>query len=102
MKNLMFCISLVCLLALGTIPAIGAKRKKLIKSEAQISAVSSDSISVKVGHAVHSYKIDGHTVIHVDDKKANAKDLKKGMHAEVTESQLAPGTASSIEATTGW
>ena len=70
-----------------------------VNTETTISAISKDSISVKSGQATHTYKISSQTTIHVDGRKADAKDLKKGMHAEITASQLDVNTASAIEAT---
>ena len=100
MKYLLLCITFLCLLAAGTGP-VQASHKKKVRTEATITAVSNNSISVKSGHATHTFKISGQTTIHVDGLKVTAKDLKKGMHAEVTASLIAPGAASAIEASTG-
>jgi len=98
LKHLLPCIALLCLLAVGTAPANAARRQRKVTAETTISAISKDSISIKSGHATHTFKISSQTAIHVDGMKAEAKDLKKGMHAEVTTSQLDPNTASAIEA----
>jgi hypothetical protein len=98
MKTLLLCITFLCLLAMGTSPAHARKK---VHADATITAVSSDSITVKTGHATHHYKITSQTLIHVDGTKAVAKDLKKGMHAAVTASQIDASTASAIEASNG-
>lgn len=95
MKPLLLLITLLCLLVDGTIPA---NAQNHIKTSASIVAVSKKSISVKSGHLTHTYKISTTTAIHLDGRKVNAKDLRKGMHADVTVSQLDPTTASAIEA----
>jgi hypothetical protein len=99
MKNLLLCITFLCLLAVGTVPAHA--KKKLVHADATITAVSDNSISVKTGHAAHTYKITSQTLIHVDGTKATAKDLKKGMHAAVTASQLDASVASAVDASNG-
>lgn len=99
MKHLLLCLTLLCLLSAGPTPAFAARRPKKVNTETTISAISKDSISVKSGQATHTYKISSQTTIHVDGRKADAKDLKKGMHAEITASQLDVNTASAIEAT---
>ncbi len=98
MKRLILCITLLSLSFAGINSANAARHRKIFKTETTISAVSSTSISLKSGSATHIYKISSHTVIHVDGVKAEAKDLQKGMRAEVTTSQLEPGTASAVEA----
>jgi hypothetical protein len=99
MKHLLLCITLLSFLAACTVPAHAYRRPGAkTSSEAKITAVSGDSITVQNGKASHTYKISSQTTIHVDGRKADHKDLKKGMHAEVTTSQLDPNTASAIEA----
>ena len=98
MKTLLLCITFLCVLAVGTGPAHARKK---VNAAATIIAVSDNSISVKTGHATHTYKISSQTAIHVDGAKAAAKDLKKGMHAAVTSSQLDASAASAIDASTG-
>jgi len=94
MKNLLLCITLLCLLVAGTIPANG----KTFRTESRITQVSAHSISVNVGHAKHTYKITGETAIRLDGRKASARELRKGMAAEVTASQINPKIAIEIEA----
>ena len=101
MKHLLLCLTLLCLLVAGVTPANAARHRKIVKTESTITAVSGHSISVKTGSAHHTYKISSQTAIHLNGAKASAKDLKKGMHAEITASQLAPGAASAIEASSG-
>jgi len=98
MKNLLLCITILCLLAVGTVPAHARKK---VHADATITAVSDNSISVKTGHAAHTYKITSQTLIRVDGRKVTAKDLKKGMHAAVTASQIDVNTASAIDASNG-
>jgi ligand-binding sensor domain-containing protein len=98
MKHLLLCITLVSLIAAGATSAWGARHPKVATAEAKITAISKDSITVQSGKASHTYKISSQTTIHVDGRKAEAKDLKKGMHADVTTSQLDVNTASAIEA----
>src|SRR5207253_689883 len=97
MKHLLFCITLLCLLVAGASPAQG----KVFKTDSRITAISKNRISVKVGHAKHSYKITSQTLIQLDGIKVNARALKKGMHADVTPSQIDRNTAVSIEASGG-
>jgi hypothetical protein len=97
MKHLLLCITVLYLLIVGTSPAQG----KNFKTDSRITAISKDSISVKVGHATHSYKITTQTLIQLDGAKAHHGDLKKGMHAEVTASQIDRNTAVAIEASSG-
>ena len=87
---------LLSLFLIAIAPAISMA--KVFKTESRIVVVSPHSITVAIGHAKHSYKITKETAIHVDGVKAGAKALKKGMHAEVTDSLLSPRTAASIEA----
>ena len=98
MKRLLLCIALAFLLPLNI---ASAKRSKRIDSGEKITAVSGSSITVKAGSAPQIFKISGNTVIHLDGRKVTAKDLHKGMHAQVTPSQLDPTTASAIEASDG-
>ena len=96
MKQILLCIALA--LFLPTNPA-SAKR---IDSAGKITAVSKSSVTVKIGRAAHTYKISSTTAIHLDGRKVDAKDLHKGMHADVTVSQLDPTAASAIEARNGY
>ena len=98
MKHLLLCNTVLCLFILGNTPAHAARHRKIIKTETTITAVSNTSISLKSGGATHTYKISSKTTIYLDGMKVGASDLKKGMHAEVTMSQLDPNTASAIEA----
>jgi hypothetical protein len=95
---------LVCLLSIFLFsPASGrvVKGAKVHASGAKITAVSANSISVLTGKSTHTYKISGQTLIEVDGRKAGANALHKGMLAEVTPSSLDPGTAMSVEASSG-
>ena len=71
---------------------------KIHASEATITSVSSDSISVGNGKSSQSYKISGSTQIRLDGRRVSANELRSGMRADVTASQLDPGSAMSIEA----
>ena len=98
MKHLLLSIALMFLVPVN--PAFAKKPKgvKVHASGGKITAVSANSISVQVSKTTDTYKISAATLIHLDGRKAGAGDLKKGMHAEVTASQLDPGAASAIEA----
>lgn len=98
MKHLLRCLILPCLFVLGTTPAHAVRHRKTIKSEATITAASSTSVSVKLGSSTRVYKISSTTTIHIDGAKAGAGDLKKGMRADITVSQIDPDSASAIEA----
>jgi uncharacterized membrane protein YqgA involved in biofilm formation len=95
MKHLFLCITILCLLVVGTSPA------HAFRTDSRITAISKTHVSVKIGHATHSYKITSQTLIHLDGTNVHAKSLRKGMHADVTKSQLDPNTASAIEASSG-
>ena len=95
---------ILCLLSLVTLnsaPAKGVKYKKADASSPKITAVSATSISVTAAKISRTYKISTVTQIHLDGVKAGAADLKAGMHADVTTSQLDPNTAMAIEASHG-
>jgi hypothetical protein len=64
----------------------------------RITAVSGTSISVQSSKTVQTYRISTATVIHLDGARVDSAELKKGMHAEVTASQLDTNAASMIEA----
>jgi outer membrane receptor protein involved in Fe transport len=74
---------------------------KVNASGAKITAVSATSISVQTAKTTQTYKISAATLIHMDGRKASASELQKGMRANVTASQLDPGAAASIEASSG-
>jgi hypothetical protein len=93
MKYLLLCVTLLCLLVVGTSPA------HAFRTDSRITAISKNHIAVKIGRATHSYKITSQTLIRLDGMKVHAGALKKGMHADVTRSQLDPTTASAIDAT---
>ena len=97
MKHLLLCATLLCFLVAGTSLAQG----KNFKTDSRIIAISKDSISVKLGHAHHSYKITSQTGITLDGVKVRPKALHKGMHADVTPSQIDRNTAVAIEASSG-
>lgn len=106
MKRTLVLLSLLSLMLLHDAPAKGKAKKtpppiKVHASGAKISAVSTDSISVETGKSSQTYKISGSTHIHLDGRKVSANDLRKGMRADVTSSQLDPDSAMSIEATSG-
>ena len=97
MKHLLLCITLLCFLVLGTGPAQG----KTFKTDSRITEISKERISVHVGHAHHSYKITSQTVITLDGTKVHPRELRKGMHADVTASQIDRNTAVAIAASSG-
>ena len=104
MKHTLLFICLLSFVPLESAPAKGAKSAKSVKvnaSGAKITLVSGTSISVEMGKSTHTYKISGQTQIHLDGRKTSANDLRKGMRADVTASQLDPDTAIIIEASTG-
>jgi hypothetical protein len=96
MKRPLLCIALLFLFVAGTVPA--TSEAKSFRAESHITAVSPHSITVVLGHAQRSYKITGQTEIHVNGRKAGAQELKKGMQADVTASQIDPNVAIKIEA----
>ena len=98
MKHSLLFICLLCLIAAAPASAKGVKFKKVDASGAKITAVSASSVSIESAKVKHTYKITAATQIHVDGRKAGAADMKKGMHAEVTASQLDPAVAMAIEA----
>jgi hypothetical protein len=97
MKPLLPGITLLCLLLVGASPAQG----RVFRTDSHITAISKERISVKVGHAKHSYKITSQTLIELDGRKVGPKALRKGMHADVTASQIDRNTAIAIEASSG-
>lgn len=107
MKRTLILLSILSLMPLNDAPAKGrapGKRPAPIKIDAgdeTITAVSSDSITVGTAKSKSSqtYKISGITQIHLDGRKVSTNDLRSGMRAIVTPSQLDPGSAMSIEAT---
>lgn len=101
MKSTLLLICLLSFLPLASAPAKGVKYTKVHGAGAKITAVSADSISVESAKVVHTYKISSKTLIHLNGAKTGASDLRKGMHAEVTASQLDPNTAIAIEVLSG-
>lgn len=97
MKHFLLSIPLLCFLVAGTPPAQG----KNFQTDSRIADISKNRISVKLGHAHHSYKITSQTSIQLDGVKVHARALKKGMHADVTASQLDRNTAVAIAASSG-
>ena len=97
MKHLLLSIALLFILVAGPRSAHG----KVFKTDSRIAEISKDKISVKLGHAHHSYKITSATVITLDGMKVKAHALKKGMHADVTASQIDRNTAVAIQASSG-
>ena len=95
MRLLLLGITLLCFLVAGTSPA------HAFKTDSRITAISKERISVKLGHAHHSYKITSQTVITLDGVKVHPKALRKGMHADVTASQIDRNTAVAIAASSG-
>ena len=100
MKHALLFLCLLALLPAAPAAAKGVKYSKVDASGAKITAVSADSITLQSAKVNHTYKITASTQIRVDGRKAGAADLKKGMHVNVTASQLDPGIAMAIEATT--
>jgi hypothetical protein len=111
MKRTLLLLALISLMPLHDAPAKnkgGGKKPgkkpepiKIHASESKITSVSSDSISVGNGKTSQSYKISGSTQIRLDGRRVSANELRSGMRADVTASQLDPGSAMSIEATSG-
>jgi hypothetical protein len=99
--SLLFAVAvMLALLLLPPVPVASA-RVHVNASGGKITAVSGTSITVQASKKKQTYKISTATVIHLDGSKVQPSELKKGMHAEVTVSQLDPNAASMIEASRG-
>ncbi len=97
MKNLLLAIAILTSFLAGS-TRVEAARRKVIRTESIITAVSPASITVKLGSHHRTFRITGNTEIHLDGTKVGAGKLRRGMHAEVTVSQLDPVAARAVEA----
>jgi hypothetical protein len=104
MKPILLVVCLLSLVPLNSASAKGAKGPKAVKvhaAGAKITAISANLISVEIAKDTHTYAISAQTQVHLNGMKASVKDLRKGMRADVTASQLDPRAAMMIEASDG-
>ena len=72
--------------------------EKVNASGAKITKVGGNSITVEYSKTSTTYTMSNETLVTIDGNRSRPADLKPGMHAEVTASNLTRGLLLSIQA----